>query len=157
MIFVTVGTQLPFDRLIIALDEYFEGSASNVYAQIGGGDFKPKNISFSDFLSPVEADELFRKSSLIISHAGMGSILTALKYRKPIFVLPRKASLGEHRNEHQTATANWVKSLNGVTVAENENDLIKLISNSSVFDDAQNISEYADERLIDFLYKQINL
>lgn len=156
MIFVTVGTQLPFDRIIIALDKYFENSDKSIYAQIGKSAFQPKNIQFSDFISPIEADESFKKASLIIAHAGMGSILTALKYRKPILIVPRKASLGEHRNEHQSATANWVKSLKGITVAEDENELIEILSNRSIFDNGQHIPEYAEEELLEFLYDQIN-
>lgn len=156
MIFVTVGTQLPFDRLIEALDKHFENSDVDIFAQIGNSSFRPSHINYENFVSPGVADDLFKKSSLIIAHAGMGSILTALKYRKPILIIPRKASLGEHRNEHQTATANWVKSLNGVTVAEDEKELVKILSSNTIADNNQNIPQYADEQLLNFLYDQIN-
>jgi UDP-N-acetylglucosamine transferase subunit ALG13 len=43
--------------------------------------------------------------SAVVSHAGMGTILTALELGKPILVAPRLGRLAETRNDHQTATA----------------------------------------------------
>jgi UDP-N-acetylglucosamine transferase subunit ALG13 len=156
MIFITVGTQLNFDRLIKVLDDFYFETEQEVFAQIGPSKLEPKNIGFADFLSPKEADEMFKKASLIIAHAGMGSILTALKYEKPILVMPRKASLGEHRNEHQIATANWVKDLNGVSVADDETDLIEFLKKTDSILSGNGISPYAEERLINYLKEQIN-
>jgi UDP-N-acetylglucosamine transferase subunit ALG13 len=60
---------------------------------------------------------------VIVSHAGMGTILTALHHRKPILVMPKRASLGEHRNEHQLATARHMMQLGNVNVAFDEAEL----------------------------------
>jgi len=156
MIFITTGTQLPFDRLIKNIDYFYADRDQDVFAQIGHSEFVPENIEYADFLTPPEADSLFNKASLIIAHAGMGSILTALKYQKPILIMPRKASLGEHRNEHQTATANWVKDLPGVTVANDEIELIKILSDGQLFGSDNKISKYGEDRLIGFLQDEIN-
>lgn len=156
MIFITVGTQLPFDRMIQSLDEWAKNSSKEVFAQIGQSSLKPQNINFEAFVSPVKAEELFQKASIIIAHAGMGSILTALKHQKPIIVMPRKASLGEHRNEHQTATADWVKGLNGVYVASDEVELIEIISNLSDFTAIDEIPAFAQDELLLYLTEQIN-
>ena len=121
MIFVTVGTQLPFDRLIAAIDKWsIKNPMVKIFAQIGPTDKQPEHIEFYDFVTPDKADELFMKSRLIVAHAGMGSILTALKYRKPMLIMPRQASLGEHRNDHQLATAKWLGGTPGITVAWDE-------------------------------------
>ena len=151
MIFITVGTQLPFDRLIQSLDDYFTGLDDAVFAQVGPSDIKLKNIPFADFVSPSKADELFQEASLIIAHAGMGSILTALKYKKPILVVPRKASLGEHRNEHQMATAEWVKKLPGVIVADDEKVAVEFLKKRSELINGHSIPEFAEERLLQFV------
>lgn len=156
MIFITVGTQLPFDRMVQALDFWSESVSEEVFAQIGHSSYKPKNMDFEPFVSPVKAEELFKKSTIIIAHAGMGSILTALKYQKPIVIMPRKASLGEHRNEHQTATANWVKDLNGVYVANDEVELVEIISNLSILQAEDDISPFAQDELLLYLFEQIN-
>jgi UDP-N-acetylglucosamine transferase subunit ALG13 len=41
------------------------------------------------------------EADLLIAHAGIGFILTAMELQKLIVLFPRKASLGEHRNENQ--------------------------------------------------------
>ncbi len=145
MIFVTVGTQLAFDRLIKAVDTWAgQNPSETVFIQIGPGEYKPKHCEFADFVPPDKANELFKNADLIVSHAGMGSILTALKYRKPILVLARKASLGEHRNEHQLATAKWLGKKPGVFVAGSDDDIAGILSNRSGLKSGEGISEFAE-------------
>ena len=57
-------------------------------------------------------------AEIIVAHAGMGSILTSLSMGKRIIVMPRRASLHEHRNDHQFASASKLKTVSGLTVAE---------------------------------------
>lgn len=147
MIFVTVGTQLPFDRLVMAVDEWAKDKDIEVFAQTGETSVKPKSIKHAEYLKPSEADKMFREATLIVSHAGVGSILSALKYKKPILILPRRASLGEHRNEHQLATAKWVGSRSGINVAWDENELIEVL-NSAQFKAGESISDFASPELI---------
>jgi UDP-N-acetylglucosamine transferase subunit ALG13 len=57
-----------------------------------------------------------RNSSAIVSHAGIGSVLTAMEHGKPLVVMPRRADLREHRNDHQLATARWLEGKQGIWV-----------------------------------------
>lgn len=124
MIFVTVGTDQPFDRMLKVIDCWAgESGRKDVFAQIGEGGWEPEHIPFVHFLEPVEFKRRFAEASLIIGHAGMGTILSALLHGKPILVVPKKASLGEHRNEHQTATARRMMELGNVNVAFDEVEL----------------------------------
>jgi UDP-N-acetylglucosamine transferase subunit ALG13 len=148
VIFLTVGTQLPFDRLVAAVDAWAASAAVPVFAQTAGGTYQPRYCDHADYVPPTLADEMFRKSDLIVSHAGMGSILTALKYRKRILILPRRASLGEHRNEHQLATARWLGKKPGVFVAEEASDIGRLLSSRDVLESGDAISDYADPALL---------
>lgn len=125
MIFVTVGEQLPFDRLICTVDEYALTLKQNIFAQIGETPKIPNNIEYKNFLDPGEFKEIFKKADLIVAHAGMGTIITALEQEKPIIVMPRQASLGEHRNDHQFATAKRFLKLNYISVAFDEDELRK--------------------------------
>jgi UDP-N-acetylglucosamine transferase subunit ALG13 len=144
MIFVTVGTQLAFDRLISAVDAWAANNPhEEVFYQIGPGTFKPQHGKFADFLQPDKANELFRNADLIVAHAGMGSILTALKYRKPILVLARRAALGEHRNEHQLATAKWLGKKPGIFVANDATDVAAILSTRSTLKAGESISDFA--------------
>ena len=127
MIFVTIGTQAPFDRFIKIIDEVAPQINEEIVAQVHKCGFTPKNIKTVDFLAPDEFNNLFEKADLIISHAGMGTILSALQKHKPIIIFPRIAALGEHRNEHQLATAEKFKELGSVYVAMNEQELKELM------------------------------
>ena len=80
MIFVTVGAQMPFDRLVQAVDEWAGArSRSDVFAQIGSEGIPPSNIEFTRFLEAAEFKRRIREADVVISHAGMGTILSALE------------------------------------------------------------------------------
>lgn len=125
MIFVTVGSVDPFDRLVRAVDEWAGSRGrTDVFAQIGRSRYEPQHIEAVQFLSPAEFRERVRAARLIVAHAGMGSIIAALEVGRPIIVMPKWAHLGEHRNDHQVATAKRFGEKQGITVANDEKDLI---------------------------------
>lgn len=127
MIVVTVGTQLPFDRLIEMVDKLAPSLGQEVFAQTGVGTYKPVNHPWS---ATVEASDFDRKLSLcsvIVSHAGIGTVLKAYKFAKPIILVPRKAALGEHRNDHQLATVSQLRKRPGIYVAETAEELEGLL------------------------------
>lgn len=103
MIFVTVGTQFPFDRLIKAVDVAAGKGLfrEEVFAQIGESDYVPENFDFAKTLEKARFDELVDKASVMISHAGMGTITIALANHKPLLVMPRLKKYGEAVNDHQ--------------------------------------------------------
>jgi UDP-N-acetylglucosamine transferase subunit ALG13 len=125
LIFVTVGSVDPFDRLIRAIDQW-AGSRkrTDVFAQIGRSSYKPQHIEAVQFLSPSEFRDRIRAARLIVAHAGTGSIIAALEIGTPIIVMPKWAHLGEHRNDHQVATAKRFGNKRGIIVANDEKDLI---------------------------------
>ncbi|WP_374511646.1 glycosyltransferase [Niveibacterium sp.] len=152
MILVTVGTQLAFDRLVGAVDEWASKQRGvEVFAQVGPSRMRFDHLQTRAFVPPDEANDLFQRADLIVSHAGMGSILTALKYRKPILIMPRKAGLGEHRNDHQLATAKWLGTRPGVTVAWEASDVARLIDARSELQSGGGIPDFASAELIDRL------
>ncbi len=118
MIFVSTGTQLPFDRLIEMVDRIAGELDEEIVVQAKPGKYKPSHFKLLDLIPTKEFDEYAKRSRLIVAHAGMGIIITAMRLGKPILVLPRLASLGEHRNEHQTSTANHLQDMGYVTVVE---------------------------------------
>jgi UDP-N-acetylglucosamine transferase subunit ALG13 len=126
-IFVAVGTQLPFDRLVRAVDawagDHPDIADLDVFAQIGPGEYVPEHVSSASFLPPREFEARTRAADLLVTHAGTGCILAALEQKRPIVVMPRRALLGEHRNDHQLATAERFCTVRGVTVAWDEEDL----------------------------------
>ena len=135
MLFLTVGTLFGFDRLVRAVDYAIADGQINdeVFAQIGPGDYKPVNMKFVEVLGKGEFDSTLAASDGLISHAGIGSISAALKSRKPLVVLPRLRSLGEHVNDHQLYTAQKFESLGCVLVAYKEADLPDCLSRLKTF------------------------
>lgn len=153
MIFCTVGTQAPFDRLIKIVDEIAAEIDEEIVAQVYRTNYVPKNIKTVDFLSPDEFNRYLSSARLIVAHAGMGSIISAMHHRKPIVVFPRIAKLGEHRNEHQMATAKKMEELGYVYVAYEGSQL-----KNFVLSDLKSLKElgaYASASLIEEIRKQI--
>ena len=89
-----------------------------------------------------------RNADVIIAHAGMGTILTALEYEKTILVLPRRASLGEHRNEHQLATAKNFDEMGTIRVAMENDDLVAMLSDVESLSAAGKIGPHASDQLL---------
>lgn len=124
MILLAVGTQLPFDRLVRTVDSWAAASPTvAVVAQVGPSSYVPTSLRAHAFVPPAEFESLLQRASLVIAHCGMGSILSALSHGKPIIVMPRSAAKGEHRNDHQRATAQRFSRQPGVTVAWDEEEL----------------------------------
>jgi len=152
VIFVSVGTQLAFNRLVKAVDIWAEANPSvEVFAQIGPDSEAPRFMKYADFLSPLTVDSLMRHSELIVAHAGMGSILTALKYQRPILIMPRKAAFGEHRNDHQLATARWLDGRPGIYVAWDETEISTKLDVRHALTIGPQLSECASGSLIERL------
>ena len=132
VIFVTVGTQLPFPRLIDAMDDLVPVLDEEVVAQVGPGCRKWQHIKVYEGLCPDAFENLFKQARVVVAHAGIGSILSAQRLKKPLIIFPRRHSLGEHRNDHQLATARQIEQLPGVYVAWSSDDLLSLLSKPSL-------------------------
>jgi len=127
LIIVTVGMQLGFDRLIEAMDSLAQDFDEEVIAQTGKGNYQPRNMTARDAIAPGEFETLVQRCILVVSHAGIGSVLTAQRFGKPIVLMPRRATLGEHRNDHQLATARKLDGRSGIEIAMDESELAAAI------------------------------
>ena len=132
MIFLAVGTQFGFDRLVKAIDEAIERGLiqDTVFAQIGPGTYFPKRMEYVVSLEKEVFDKTLNSCEAIISHAGMGNIALALKMGKPLLVMPRRKRYGEVVNDHQVDTARKFEHLGHILVAYDTDELpdkIKLL------------------------------
>lgn len=149
MIFATVGTQLPFDRMINVLDNWsLKQKVNKCFAQIGEQGAHPKSIDFSPNLTPLQFAKHIANCKVILSHAGMGTILTALQHKKPIIVMPRLAKYGEHRNDHQLATVANLEHRAGIHVARGEDELLTLLERVAVLRSGSDVSSAAGPDLL---------
>lgn len=149
MIFVTVGAQMPFDRMVTAVDEWAgRAKRADVFAQIGPTRLEPKNLEWVQFMDPAAFRERVAACDVIVAHAGMGTILTALENGKPIVVMPRRGDLQETRNDHQVATAERFKALGRVHVASDAAELTTWLDRISDLRSAPVIRRCASDELL---------
>lgn len=124
MIFLTVGSQMPFDRLVRAMDVWAgEHPAHEVFAQIGKSAFRPIHMDSCLALSPADFRTRVEAAEVVVAHAGMGSVLTALEFARPLVLMPRRGDLRETRNDHQLATVRWLGQKPGIEIALGVPDL----------------------------------
>lgn len=115
MIFVTVGSQkFQFNRLLKKIDELVDKKviSDEVFAQVGVSDYKPINYDYIDFMTQEEFNKKIDKCSLLITHAGTGVIVNAVKKGKKIIATPRLAKYGEHVDDHQIQLIQQFDELN---------------------------------------------
>lgn len=147
-VFVTVGAQTPFDRLVRTVDEWAASERrSDVFAQIGQSRWCPQHIEWTKFLSLKDFRRRVRQCRAMVAHAGTGSIIAAMEFARPIIVLPRRAALGETRNDHQLATVRRFAE-RGVVIAMNEAELVSHLSHLDRLPPPDDISRHGSDPLI---------
>ena len=104
MIFVTLGTQdKQFVRLIEAVNKI--DTDEQIVAQVGSTNCSKlklrDNIKIYDYLSDNEFDKYMNNARIIITHAGVGTIIKGLKLNKTMIVAARLKKYKEHVNDHQ--------------------------------------------------------
>jgi UDP-N-acetylglucosamine transferase subunit ALG13 len=156
MILVTVGAQMPFDRLVGAVDAWAAvHPEADVFAQIGPGGREPAHLRWTRFIEPAEFRRLVADSEAVVSHAGMGTILTALEHGRPIVVMPRRGDLHETRNDHQIATARQFEALERVHVAHDDAELALRLDHVTELRPAGVIAPSASPELLDALRRVV--
>jgi beta-1,4-N-acetylglucosaminyltransferase len=151
MILVTVGNHIePFDRLIRGMDELAARLDEEVVIQTGHCSYEPTHAHHFQFTSGIEMQELTQVARVQVSHAGSGSILTALRMGKPLVVVPRRLKYHEHIDDHQLQLAYAVEK-QGKLVAVHEvspEDLMAAIEKAVGLEKAGHTEALEMERLI---------
>lgn len=123
-VFVSVGSMMPFDRLVQAMDEWAAAHPDvPVEIQIGRGKYEPRHAKFVRLMPVAEYRRRVADARLFVAHAGMGSIISAIEAGKPLLMLPRLRAQGEHNTDHQLATAVNIGARPGLHVATDATDL----------------------------------
>ncbi len=157
---MTVGTQLGFDRLIKSVEAWaINADYTDIVFQVGKGAYRPTIGRVHDYVAAPIMDEYFSKATVIVGHAGMGTILTCLSNAKPLVIMPRLLKYNEHRNDHQLATFNKVKKLPRIFPAEIETEISTALNRALNFKQ-ENIEDFcsvAQVELTDYIRKQVNI
>ncbi len=104
MIFVTLGTQdKSFTRLLDLVQKQIDKGniKGKVIVQTGYTKFKSNDMEIFDYIDNEKFNKLINECDLLITHGGVGSILSGLRARKKVIAVPRLAKYKEHTNDHQ--------------------------------------------------------
>lgn len=135
-VFVTAGTQFPFKRLdeVVSKLSADYPDWSIVYQSGPGSDLDMlAGLSLAqvkEFFTPKEFKAYFDAADLVITHAGMGNIITCLEEGKLFVMFPRLSKYGEHRNDHQVDSAHAISKIYSTPVFFTVSELISYIPQS---------------------------
>ena len=99
-----LGTQNnSFKRLLKELDRLKEAKIikEKIIVQSGYTEYKSKNLEIFDFIDKDKLEGYQSDADLIITHGGVGSIISSLKKGKKVIAVPRLKKYDEHVNDHQ--------------------------------------------------------
>ena len=118
-----------YNRLLKAIDELIaEGKITDtVFAQIGFSDYKPKHFETCDYMKKEMMDQKIKESDLIITHSGVGTIMTAIQLGKRVLVYPRLVKYKEHVDDHQVEIGLAFEKRNYVCLCKESDDLLQKI------------------------------
>jgi len=136
MIFVTVGThEQQFNRLVKAVDALAANNLSEerIFIQTGYSDFVPTHCEWSQFVSASRMACLMKEADVIVTHGGPSSFIEAMGAGKIPVVVPRRADLGEHVNDHQVDFVRFVaERQGGIIVVEDVAELSDAIGRARI-------------------------
>ena len=154
MILVTLGTQdKSFTRLLDAIQKQIDlgNIKDKVIVQAGCTKYNSKDMQILDLIPYDEFEKYIKECDLLITHGGVGSIITGLKNKKKVIAAARLTKYKEHTNDHQLQIIKnlsvsgyilplddfdkldevliSVKTFKPKTYKSNTDNMIKLISN----------------------------
>jgi len=136
MILILLGTQdKSFHRLLKSVDSLIKKGEikERVIAQIGYTKYESNNMEIFDFVSKEKLEEYVDEARIIITHAGVGSILDGLKKGKVMIVAPRLKKHKEHTNDHQLQILKEFASLGYIIPMYDFSKLGKLLNKAKKF------------------------
>jgi len=93
-----------------------------IFGQIGQTKYRPKHFEYTKNLTPKDYRQKIEGCSIIVGHVGMGTIISGIEVNKPLILMPRHQDQGEHRNDHQLATAKHFSKLPLINIIEDIKD-----------------------------------
>jgi len=115
LILVTMGTNdYPFNRLFsyISQDPLYHDARCEGFVQTGSCQVNenPACGVVESLIPRADMEDLIRRSALVISHCGIGSLNLMLKYRKRVIFVPRVEAHKEFSDDHQLQIAAEIKN-----------------------------------------------
>ena len=96
MIFVTVGTT-DFDALVRAMDDLAPTLDEPVIAQIGRGQYEPRNMQFVRFAPSL--DPYYSQARVVVSHGGLGTLIEVMQRGLKLIGLSNPDRYDRHQDD----------------------------------------------------------
>ena len=144
MILVLLGTQNnSFHRLLEEIDKLIEKRVidEKVIVQAGYTKYESKNMQIFDLITQEELEKYQEKADLIITHGGVGSIISSLKKGKKVIACPRLHEYQEHVNDHQKQIIEYFDEKGYIYGINNLSELEEAVLNIKDF----KVKSYNDE------------
>ena len=158
MILVTLGTQdKHFVRLIAMVDELIKQKEINeeVYVQAGSTSYHSDKMHIFDYLDMEEYDKLLQKCDVLITHGGVGTIVSALKDGKKIIGVAREARYKEHHNDHQKEIIETFSSQGLILKADDVESLKEALHKIKTFVPKHFVSN--NDKFLALIAKELNI
>lgn len=137
MILVTLGTNdKKFYRLLEAVQNQIDKKniKDTVVVQAGcSSDFKTNDMKIFDLIPMDEFDKLISECDILITHGGVGSIITGLKNNKKVIAAARLEKYSEHENDHQLQIIENFTKEGYILSLDNFDDLDKVLAKAKKF------------------------
>lgn len=156
--FVTLGLdRKPFTRLLELVDRAVERDllSSESLVQCGHTPFSTANFQIVDFLPFAELLQALKEADLVITHAGVGSLLLCLNVGRIPLIVPREGKRGEHVDDHQAEFAEVMAGRGKARAAFNEKDFFVYLEQAGEW--CQQSSVNGDLSLAPELVKSLKL
>ncbi|MBQ3028751.1 MAG: glycosyl transferase [Lachnospiraceae bacterium] len=134
MILVTLGTQkFQMNRLVEAADSLAEQVGEEVFVQTGNSTYIPKLCKYSQFVDSATYKEMIENCNILITHSGVGSIMTGINAKKPVIVVPRLKQFHEHVDDHQLEIAKAFEGKGCVLCCEDVSSLAEYVEKAKTY------------------------
>lgn len=137
-VLITTGTaeEYDFSRLLKIIDELCDSQvllSNDLIVQSNRSTYLPKNFEVHSMFSRAKFEQVLQDADYLISHAGTGSVISALKAEKRVILFPRLAEYGEHIDNHQLEISKVFEEKGFALVAKDKEDLIMCINKIGIF------------------------
>ncbi|MBP5684253.1 MAG: exopolysaccharide biosynthesis protein [Bacilli bacterium] len=136
MILVTLGTQdKSFKRLLEAVEKQIDNGTikDKVVVQAGLTKYQSDKMEIFDFIPVSKFDDLIKSCDILITHAGVGSIITGLKNNKKVIAAARLKKYHEHTNDHQLQIVDNFAKSGYILPLDNFDELDKVLQKAKKF------------------------
>ncbi len=136
MILITLGTQdKSFERLLKQIDKLVAQKIikDKIIVQAGYTKYESKNMEIFALIEPDKLEKLIKKCDVLITHGGVGSIMSGIFNHKKVIAIPRLAKYNEHTNDHQLEIIKSFADLGYIKGCTNLKDLGNIIADLKSF------------------------